>query len=265
MKNSPRQSLSRKKDKEKRSRKSTDAIEGMATGNGWTTAAIQRFIDLKTSEERLNHVKAMFNVNNNEYMYNRQLSYHVDFQFANGCFCAKANYDIPMFQFTCRSITSMWKMIINAAESQNQDIDFKSLKEDLLSSFQSNFKDFSKENAFTAEQLDEILDHVAACVLKPIRMIYAVYHFPEKEEVIETKRKVFQPITPEPLKNCKEYREEPPLEMQFSPPILPLQNTMSLEQVKETIANYTNQMIEKINTRFDNLEALVENINQNYI
>ena len=106
-----------------RSRKGMDEQEKLVVGAGWTTAAIQHFIELQEDDERLDHVKAMFNINPEDYKYKLRYTNIVDFHFANGLFCLEKNYDISQFQFICKSIGSLFDMVVYAASSLNPNRD----------------------------------------------------------------------------------------------------------------------------------------------
>ena len=264
----PRKSaVTRKKEAPRRSKKGIDAIESNPTGNGWTIAAIQHFVELQTDEERIKHIQAMFNISEEEYIHEQKSSYQVDFQFSNGYFCLRKGFEIPIFQFICRTITSMWDMITsyNHLEGNTQQrVDFQQLKEEIINLFKIKIGEFtSEEYKFSAEQIDSILDHCAACLFRPIRLIYYLYHFPKKEKKIICRRKIFQPISPNPLSDYQEVIEDAPIELQFTPVIYPRLTSLSIEEVRETITNYTNDIIDKINKRYDHLESLLDNINQN--
>ncbi|OHS92713.1 hypothetical protein TRFO_40951 [Tritrichomonas foetus] len=261
MKSSRRSSRKSSKDSRSRSRKALDEQEKLVVGAGWTAAATQHFIDLPTDDERLEHSKAMFSIDQEEYKYNIRATYTADFHFANGLFCLENNFDASQFQFVCRSIGTLFDMTVGAASSGEQ-LDVDLFRQQLLERFQKMFFEFnSEEFRFTQEQTADILKYVSTTFIRPIRLILRTYQTePYVLQVLES-RKIFVPPKPIPLSQFVEQFEEHPSERQFKPFYFPKFSGLSLADVREAMARYTDSIIETIDKRYTYLEEMVQKLN----
>jgi len=242
--------------------KKSDESERVATGAGWTAAATQKFFDCVNDDERLQHVMAMFTITDQQYKYDNKSTILIDFHFSNGLFCIDQKYDLIQTQFVCRTLDKLLQSGIHmytasdVTTAAKQNID--SIRAELMNQFQAAFNELnSTEWHFTPETLQALLNYLTAAFFRPLRMVLHPFTFQRKTELIPFDKKVFQPITPIPLSECEE--ERPPIseEMEFHPMNLMKKEGITLEDAKDMIRKYTDDVILKINQRYDLLEEMM--------
>ena len=94
---------------------------------------------------------------------------------------------------------------------------------------------------------------------RPLRLLMFSFTHNRERKFIPEKRTVFTPITPLPL---SEFVEEFPAveeELNFKPVILPKEG-MTLEDAREMIQKYTDDMIATINKRYDILTEMINKV-----
>lgn len=250
----------RKKDKEtKGKRKVDEELEKLLVGAGWTLAATEHFMNLNTDEEKLEHVKQMFNVSDEDYSYTERYTFIVDFHLGNGVFCETSHFSTIQTQFVCRSLG---KLLDDAtAQVHDPELNFDSLRLQLVSTLHDLFNEANEDGyIFKPDQTEYILRYISSTFLRPLRIIVRQFQQgPYMMQVLEL-RKVFQPPPPSPL---EEFVEEMPLpEEDFEPIAFPKLEGLSVQDVRDSIREYTDRMIETIEKRYDKLEAMVDNLSK---
>lgn len=251
-------SRKREKDTGKKGKKGTDENEKLVTGAGWTAAATQHFVDLPTDEERLAHVMQMFNVAENDYKFTEKSTFLVDFNLQNGIICMESQYDASQMQFVCRTLSQMLDMVPAACAEGSPDFD--KLNSDMLAFLRTQFDEFNAEEFhFTPDQTKDILKLAGSALLHPIRMIARLYTTERPIAQILYSPKMFVPPQPIPL---AQFEEEFPLvepELEFTPMELPPTN-ITLADVRDAIARYTDALVETIDKRYDALESRLSSL-----
>jgi hypothetical protein len=243
---------SRKSGKEIRGKKGVDETEKQLIGAGWTQAATQHFIELENDEERLNHIRAMFSINDNDYKYNIRSIYTADFHLGNGIYCLEEQYDAAKTQFVCKALTEMLDTVI-AAAGLAEKADFDKLRVQLLDKYQTAFFEFNAEEfKFTPEQTESILRYISYAVVRPIRLIYKTFNSQPYTLPVLEQRKVFQPAVPVPLAEFAEECQLPQIGEEFVPP--DIRPPVTVADLKEMMVKYTEGVVSVIEKRYDRLE-----------
>jgi hypothetical protein len=260
MKNAGKRTSSRKGAKESRGRKGQEESERQLTGAGWTAAATQHFIDLPSDEERLGHVRAMFNISEEDYKYQTRHTFVADFHLANGLYCITHDYDAAQTQFICRSLSELLDITIAAAQ-QAEPISFDKFRGHLLERYQALFFEFNQEEyRFTLEQAETILKFIADVLLGPLRLIVITVKYAQEEIAVYEPRKISRPVIPPPLVEFSEFIPLPLTEDEFTPPEFP--KVVRLADVRKAMAQYTSHSLEVIERRYNRMEELAQRLAQ---
>lgn len=310
--------------KSRRSAKSSrgkrlDESEKALTGAGWTFAATQKYLELTTEEEKLNHLFAMFTVTPEQYKYNMRTTINIDFHLHNALFCEENKFDVQQTQFVCRTFDRVLQFAIqeynklnsrdpsarvrpdtptkeaskerdrdhkhasssvNAeGSSRSQDVsanyfkelyaqnpiqfnkNIESIKSEMFDRFQQAFNDVNQngEFCFSTEVTETILNFFASTLIKPLRLLLYNASVPRPMAHIALPKKVFIPISPVPLDQCQEQFPVVAEELEFKPFRIPGE-VINLEDAREMINRYTDDVIATINKRYDVLDDLIAKI-----
>ncbi|KAK8888492.1 hypothetical protein M9Y10_039571 [Tritrichomonas musculus] len=269
-------------------KKGVDEGEKLAAGNGWTIAAVQKYLEATTDEERLQQLLAMFSVTEQDYQYDFKSTATINFHFGNALYCTESafpKFDAHKLQFYCRTLHKMLEMGIQKVQ-EDPNLDFDALRKELFELFHTNFTEFNsssstsassgkeKESAkdkdkekepefqFTPEETTELIKQVTSSFLRPLRLILHPFYIERSCRIDQPNYfKVFQPVNPVPLSECTEIL--PVIEEDKEFPILniPQDGTMNLEAMKNMIKMYTDGIIATIEKRYDVLDDQVAKLN----
>jgi hypothetical protein len=240
-----------------------DDMERLVSGAQWTTAATQKFIDCQTDDEKIKQLFAMFSTTEVMYKGDIRTQGNIDFQFANGLWCIEQQLDVLQTQFVCRTLDRLLQNAIQrsqAANERGEKISIEDLKSDLFDQLHASFNDTNQnEWHFTPDLTKKILVFFNQVFFRPLRLLLYTFTHERGVQHIPEKRTVFSPIQPVPLSECVE--EFPVLsdEMSFRPLIIP-KGTMNLEEAREMIQQYTDDMIDTINKRYDSLQEMISKV-----
>jgi hypothetical protein len=134
-------------------------------------------------------------------------------------------------------------------------VDFEKLKTELVEILGPPLTEFNAgEHGFSAQQTSHLLKYVTQVFIRPIRLLmhpFAEHHRPGK---VRRFRTVFRPVTPVPLEECVEcfpvVREE---ELFPLCPKFPM-DVARLEDLRQVVRQYTEEMIGVINHRYDRID-----------
>lgn len=240
-----------------------DDTEKLVVGAGWTAAATQKFFECPNDDERFKHIMAMFSITEDQYKNDVKSTTIADFHYANGLWCLESKFDQPQTQFICRSLD---RLLTSAIQSQSptelseEKPSIDKLRLDLFTQFQTMFNELNAgEWKFNTEETQKILTFYNQVFFRPLRLIlYSFTHNVESVKVPE-KRRVFTPVPPVPLSQCDEAPHYVDDSMQFKPFTLQ-KGPLTLEDARELIQQYTDNVIDIINKRYDNLTDMVAKI-----
>lgn len=270
-------------------KKGVDEAEKLAAGNGWTIAAVQKYLEATTDEERLQQLFAMFSITEHDYQYDFKSTATIDFHFGNALYCTESSspkFDAHKLQFYCRTLHRMLEMGIQKVQ-EDPNLDFDVLRKDLFELFHTNFIEFNsssntaattgkeKESSkdkdkdkekepefqFTPEETTELIKQVTSSFLRPLRLIlhpFYIERYTGEQNVI---KKVFQPVNPVPLSECVEALPVVEEDKEFPILNIPQDGTMNLEAMKNMIKTYTDGIIATIEKRYDDLDEQVAKLN----
>ncbi|EAY22717.1 hypothetical protein TVAG_476460 [Trichomonas vaginalis G3] len=242
-----------------------DDTEKQVVGAGWTTAATQKFIECADDDERMKHILAMFSINDDQYKNDIKSTTTADFHFANGLWCLESKFDLPQTQFICRTLDRLLTSAIqanNLSDPTAPKPNIDNLRIDLFNQFQTMFNELNQgEWKFTIEQTQKILSFYNQVFFRPLRLILYSYTHNREDVLVPQKRRIFTPIQPVPLANCVEEPYYVDDSITFKPFVLPKGN-INLEDARELIQQYTENVIDIINKRYDNLEEMVGKVQQ---
>ncbi|OHT10027.1 hypothetical protein TRFO_20829 [Tritrichomonas foetus] len=242
-------------------KKGVDETEKLASGNGWTTAAVQKYLEATTDEERLNQLLAMFSITEQEYQYDFKSTATIDFHFANVLYCTEANFDPHKIQFFCRTLHKMLETGIQKIQ-ENSELDFDELRDELYEMFHVAFNEFNTpEYLFTPPEATELIKHVTLTFLRPIRLILHPYYLENHSTYLLELKKVFRPVKPVPLSECEEIMPVIDEDKQFPILTMPKEGTIDLEGVRQAIKQYTDGIIQTIEKRYDDLDEQIARLN----
>ena len=246
--------------------KKIDETERAVSGAGWTLAATQKFLDCTNDTERINQLYAMFSITDEQYKFDPRSTATIDFHLSNSLFCEENKFDVQQTQFVCRTLDRLLQHAIalynqSIQENDQQLPNVDNIRNELFKEFHTAFNDLNQpgEYVFNIEQTQKVAEFVATIFIRPIRLLlYQFCHERRKTQVLETRR-VFKPIQPVPLSECYEVFPALDESMDFKPPVLPKLGPtggLSLEDAKQMIQQYTDNVIATINKRYDALEEL---------
>ena len=240
-----------------------DDNERLVSGAQWTTAATQKFVECATDEEKIKQLYAMFSTNESQYKNDIKIQGNIDFQFANGLWCIEQNLDILQMQFVCRTMDKLLQSGIQQSQviSENgEKISIENLRTDLFNQLHAAFNDVNQgEWHFTPELTKKIINYFNQVFFRPLRLLLYTFTHDRGVQQIPEKRTVFSPIQPVPLSECVEEFPVVSEEMSFKPIVMP-KGTMSLEDAREMIQRYTDEMIDTINKRYDSLQDMIAKV-----
>jgi hypothetical protein len=239
-------------------KKTADESEKLIVGNGWTAAATQKMLECSSTDERLQHLIQMFSISEQDYQYNVASTTSIDFHLANFLYCIEQQFDCPKTQFVCRTMHKMLELAISKvpADVEVEKPNFDSIRVQLFDYFQSAFQEWiTGETKFTIEETRQLIAYVTSVFLRPLRLILPPFYVRKVPTVRTERRKVFRPVTPVPLSECEEQFPLIPESRQFQPfPLPPSVATMGMEEMKQMIQEYAENMIAVIERRYDVLE-----------
>ena len=245
--------------------KKMDEMEKAVAGAGWTLAATQKFLDCQNDTERINQLYAMFSITDEQYKFDARSTATIDFHLSNSLFCEENKFDVQQTQFVCRSLDrmlqhaiSMYNQALQENDQQLPNVD--NIRNEIFKEFQTAFNELNQpgEYVFSIEQTQKIAEFVATIFIRPIRLLlYQFCHERRKAQIPETRR-VFKPIQPVPLSECTEVFPAIDEELDFRPPVIPKPSLqgLCLEDAKQMIQQYTDNIIATINKRYDKLEEM---------
>jgi hypothetical protein len=242
-------------------KKGVDESEKLLVGNGWTAAATQRMFELPNDSERIQHLLQMFSFSEHDYQYDPRSTNQIDFHLANFIFCAERSFDSLKAQFVCRSMHKLLTQGI-ARVQVDPSISFDALRLELFEMFQTAIQEQnSTENPISLDDAKVILNFVTTTFLRPLRLILYSFYLEAPAVQSYELRKIFQPVHPVPLSDCDEVFPVPDDARSFRPfPLAPSVNTMNLEDIKQMLQKYTEDVIDTIEKRYDLLEECVSKV-----
>ena len=225
---------------------------------GWTNAVVAKIVQCESDEERLGAIRQVVSVSETDYCYDMKATAIVDYHLANLLYALEQGYSQAQTQFVMRVMTKLWEDAVRAVQGQ-EAVEFDQLRGTLAEELRPMFAEYNAaEDRFTKVQTQALLKYIDQAFLKPIRLItYPFRHEPQLRCKVE-ERKVFMPVTPDPLSECVE--DEHVFEGDYEFPLLPFPrhvSSMTLKDMKEMIEQYTNNVIDIINKRYDLLEQEV--------
>lgn len=267
-------------------KKGVDESEKLAAGNGWTVAAIQKYLEATTDEERLQQLFAMFSITENDYQYDFKSTATIDFHFGNALYCTESTFpkfDPHKLQFYCRTLNKMLDFGTQKVQ-EDPNLDFDALRKELFELFHSCFNEFNTapvtpltgkekdkdknqdpnkepEFQFTPEETTELIKQITSSFLRPLRLILRPYYSQNPPYRLPVMKKVFQPVTPIPLSECQEILPVVEEDKEFPILNIPTDGTMNLEAMKTMIKMYTDNVISTIEKRYDALDEQMAKIN----
>lgn len=235
-------------------KKGVDEAEKVLTGAGWTLAATQKFFELQTDQEKIEFLYQMFSISEHDYQFDMKATTTIDFNLANALFCEQQKFNVTQSQFVCRTIYRLLEHAIQYVQGQNYNFD--ALRTQLYDEFQTSYTELNQtEQHFNIEETKILLRFLVTSILRPIRLLVHPFYIERPQEGISESRKVYQPVTPTPLSECVEEIPDPPEDAQFPQLVIPRVDAMNLEDVKQMIHKYTDEIVKAIDKRYDLLEA----------
>ena len=238
-------------------------MERLVSGAGWTQAATQKFLDCETDEDKIKQLYAMFTINDEQYRRDAKAAGTIDFHFANGIWCIEQNFDMLQTQFVCRTMDRLLQNGIqqmNTPTESGEKLSFEKLRVDLFNQFHTAFNDLNQGDwHFTPENTKKIINFYNQVFFRPLRLVLYTFTHDRGTQMIPEKRAVFSPIDPVPLSECVEMYPDVDEELEFKPLELP-KGTLNLEDAREMIQKYTDNMIETINKRYDILTDMINKV-----
>ncbi|OHT00662.1 hypothetical protein TRFO_32638 [Tritrichomonas foetus] len=228
---------------------------------GWSVELMEQFLALTTNKDRLEFVKQIMAINDDDYNFKHTATFLVDFHLGNAAFCLDSNFNAEQSFFVCQSIAILLDDCISTASSSTEEgsINFDQLRDALAHKFQELFQQSAPE--FNLHQVESILAYIMSTFLKPIRLIIRQFQQePYTLQILEI-RKIFAPIRPIPL---SQFIEEAPIhEHEF--PLSMRPEKIDLQKIPEEFEKYQNEMKEvaekrlaELNKRIEELNALLE-------
>lgn len=241
-----------------KAKKGIDESEKVVFGAGWTLAATTKFLECTTEDERIQHLYQMFNITDQDYKYDSKATTSIDFHLANGIYCIEKNLDAPKTQFVCRILHKLLEQAIQAASQEGFDID--SLRSELYEQFQAQFLEFNTPDYhFSVDETKDLVYLITHVFLRPLRLLLHPFTMERHPTYVLEMRKVSRPVKPVPLSECEEFHPVVDEEMEF--PILSIpKNAINLEDVKQMIQDYTDNVISTIEKRYDLLDEQISHI-----
>jgi hypothetical protein len=239
-------------------KKTTDESEKLIVGNGWTAAATQKMLECSSIEERIQHLLQMFSISEQDYQYSVVATTSIDFHLANFLYCIEQQFDCPKTQFVCRTMHKMLELAISKmpANPEKEKPNYDAVRVQLFDYFQSAFQEWiTGETKFTTEETRQLIAFVTNVLLRPLRLVLPPFYLKTTPTVMIERRKVFRPVVPVSLAECEEQFPLVPESRQFQPfPLPPNVATMGVEDMKQMIQEYAENMIAVIERRYDVLE-----------
>ena len=246
-----------------RGRKGFDESEKLVSGNGWTQAATQKYLELDSDDSRLEHVKSMFSVSDDEYKYDFKSTSTVDFHFANALYCQDHGFELLRFQFVCRTLHRMYEQGVKSV-TENPELDFENLRTELFNMFRAAFTQFNQQEfLFSTSETAELIKFITTSFLRPLRLVLSPYYLKTHTGYILEMKKVFRPVEPVPLDECVQEFDVTPEDELF--PIVNIPQgveTIDMATMKQIIRQYTDDMVKTIEKRYDTLEGQMAKLNE---
>jgi hypothetical protein len=245
-------------------KKGVDESEKLLIGNGWTIAATQKLLELTTDVERLQHLLQMFSISEHDYQYDVRSTNQIDFHFANFLFCVDKAFDLPKVQFVCRTLHKLLTQGIARVQGSASDtqIPYDVIRVELFDALQAAFvEQNTTENPVNLEEAKSIISFTTMTFFRPLRLVLYPFYLSLAVEPTYALRKIFQPVQPVPLAECEEFFPVIDEARDFKPfPLAPTVTTMNLEDVKQMIQRYTDDVIDTIERRYDMLEEQIAKV-----
>lgn len=221
---------------------------------GWTSVVIQGLMKAENDDERIKQIQQVLSFTEESYNYDIKASTQIDFHFGNLLFCMGENYSVKQTQLVFKIMSKLLDDAMKAC--QIGDLDFDYLKGDLIDKMRRSFTELSApDSPFTLKQTETLLSYVSQTFIKPIRLVMMPFYKPITNKHVVTPKRIFQPTTPDPLDECVERLPVLDEDKQFPLLAIPRSNEMNLGDLKRMIQQYTDNVIETINKRYDLLEA----------
>ena len=221
---------------------------------GWTPKSAGKFLSLKNSNDKIQLVKELFGVTDEEYKYDPTSTFMVDFNVGNAAFCADSRFNSEQTYFFCQSLAILLNDLITVAGES--DIDFDKLRLDMAKKLHSLYVESGIE--FDVHQIRKLLSFTLSTFLKPIRLILRQYQQPPYVLQLFQIKKIFQPPPPTPLSEFVEEIELPEDEFP-TPAFIPdncdeKQISDILKEYEEGMKEITGKRLEKLYNRIEELE-----------
>jgi hypothetical protein len=226
-------------------------VEDMERNFGWTSAAVTRFMRSEGDPDRLSHVLSILSISENDYKYDFKSTVTADYNLANGYHCVAAGYDVRQTQFVCRTLGKLFDDAIKSVQATSE-VNFDQIRAEVIESLRGAVNHFnSGEGNFSPKQTQEFLSFVTQTLIRPIRLLLHPWYGAENTAGVAEPRKMSAPPKPVALGDCRIPSVVIPDDQQF--PILPFfqTDTMPLEDLRRCVRQYTQQMIDVINKRYD--------------
>ena len=220
---------------------------------GWTNAVVAKLLKCDSDEERMEHIRQVAGVSQHDYNYDMKATALIDYHLANLLYALEEELSWKQTQFLMRVMTRLWTEGVSAVQGETPP-NFDHIRGNLAESLRPMFAELNgSEDRLTKEQTQKMLRYIDQVFLKPIRLMMFPFYHPVEPSSFVSVRKIFHPVTPDPLSECLEDSTE----SEYAFPLLPFPrnvSTMALQDMKDLIQRYTDDVIETINKRYDALE-----------
>lgn len=222
---------------------------------GWTSVVIQGLMKAENDDERIKQIQQVLSFTEESYNYDLKSSTQIDFHFGNLLFCMGENYSVKQTQFVFKVMSKLLDDATKACQI-GEEMNFEYLKGELVEKVRHSFTEMtSSDLQFTSKQVETLLSYISQTFIKPIRLVMMPFYKPTVNKRVIMPKKIFQPTHPDPLDECVERLPVLSEDKQFPLLAIPRDNEMNLGDFKRMIQQYTDNVIETINKRYDLLEA----------
>jgi hypothetical protein len=153
----------------------------------WTLDDATAFLAIADDDSRLSFIQSLLSVLPEDYRHQIWSTFLVDYHLGNALFCQEVEFSAEQTVFVCESMSALLSSAIAAPAGTN----FDQLRLRLIRSLRAMF--LARRELFSYAQVQDVLRHVASCLIQPIRLIvWTFQHPPELEPFLEL-RKVWGP------------------------------------------------------------------------
>ena len=227
-------------------------------GCGWTLAASTHFLSLPDDKARMQFVKEMLCISDEDYDLVETSTITADFNFHNGVFCHEQKFDAAQTQFVCSALAALLERALTVANDPN--LNYDELRRTLVDELKEMFKSCGVLGTlFTESQTQFILRYVSTTFMRPLRLILRQFQQSPYICTGSDVRKVFAPPEPDPLDECvSEYVAGLGVGQQFELPSF--DGVFTKEEAEAVMADYAVHMQSVIDARFRALENRIRDL-----